>query len=814
MEEVFEMKKNLTFLLAVLAGGGLLLTSAASLPLKPDYQVTAVPLTAVKFADVFWAPRQATDVSVTIAHEMKMSEETGRIKNFELAAATLAGVKGGKFSSRYAFDDSDVYKLIEAAAYTLMLHPDPELEKALDVWIDKIGKAQEPDGYLYTARTINSADPPRMSGPERWVNLADSHELYNLGHMYEAAVAHYQATGKRNFLNIALKSADFIVRTFGPGEKQLKLVPGHEEVELALVKLYRITGQKKYFDLAKFFLDQRGNASGHKLYGEYNQDHKPVLEQTEAVGHAVRAAYLYSGMTDIAALSGDKRYMDALDRIWEDIVSRKLYVTGGIGAAGGIEGFGPAYDLPNASGYAETCATIAYALWNWRMFLYHADAKYMDLFERAAYNAFLSGSGMSGNLFFYPNPLASFGQQERTPWFACACCPPNVARFIAGMSGFAYGVADKKIYLNLYAQGTAALILGEVKVTIEQTTKYPWDGEIKLRVVPDKIADFTLCVRIPGWAQGKPLPSDLYRYVEKMTEKPVVKVNGAALALNLDKGYLPIRRTWKKDDTVEIWLPMPVHRVLANANIKEDVGRVAVERGPIVYCAEAPDNNGYASNLALDDNSVLKAGARPELLNGLAVITAEGTASRYEGGNVASEKRKLTFIPYYAWAHRGRGEMAVWIAREKGKARAIPEPTLASTAKASSSEGGKGVEAIHDLFEPANSNDHDHGYLHWWPKKGTAEWVEYDFAKPVTLSETSVYWFDDTGQGECRVPVSWRAFYKDGDKWVAVANAGAYGVAKDQYNAVRFSPVQTSGLRLEIMLPEKFSAGIQEWKVK
>jgi uncharacterized protein len=808
------MKKSLTCLLALLAAGGLLLTSAASPPPKPDYQVTAVPLAAVKLADVFWSPRQATDVAVTIAHEMKMSEDTGRIKNFELAGAALAGVKGGKFASRYAFDDSDVYKLIEAAAYTLMLHPDPELEKALDVWIDKIGKAQESDGYLYTARTINSEDPPRMSGRERWVNLIDSHELYNLGHMYEGAVAHYQATGKRNFLDIALKSADFIARTFGPGEKQIKLVPGHEEIELALVKLYRLTGQKKYFDLAKFFLDQRGNAAGHKLYGDYAQDHKPVLEQTEAVGHAVRAAYLYSGMTDIAALSGDKRYMDALEKIWKDIVSRKLYVTGGIGAAGGIEGFGPAYDLPNASGYAETCATIAYALWNWRMFLYHADAKYMDLFERAAYNAFLSGSGMSGNLFFYPNPLASYGQQERTPWFACACCPPNVARFIAEMGGFAYGVADKKIYINLYAQGTVDLILGESKVRIEQTTEYPWQGEVKLRIVPDLAADFTLCVRIPGWAQGKPLPSDLYRYAEKMTEKPVVKVNGAALALNLDKGYLPIWRTWKKDDTVEISLPMPVHRVLANENIKEDVGRVAVERGPIVYCAEALDNNGYASNLVLDDNAILKAEARPELLNGVTVITGEGTAHRYKDGKAVSEKQKLTFIPYYAWAHRGRGEMGVWVARDRDKARAIPEPTMASTAKASSSEGGKGVQALHDLFEPANSNDHDHGYLHWWPKKGTSEWVEYDFGKPVTLSETAVYWFDDTGQGECRVPASWKALYKAGNAWVPVQNPGSFGIEKDKYNTVRFTPVLTTGLRLEIRLPEKFSAGIQEWKVK
>jgi DUF1680 family protein len=405
----------------------------------PDYPIKDVPLTAVRFTDGFWAERQKTDVAVTIRHEMRQSESTGRIKNFETAAAVRRGETGGKFATTYAFDDSDVYKVIEAAAYVLMLQPDPDLDKALDDWIAKIADAQEPDGYLYTARTISPDNPPRMSGPERWVNLQDSHELYNVGHLYEAAVAHFQATGKRNLLDVALKSAELILKTFGPGEKQLKLVPGHEEIEIGLVKLYRTTGKKKYLDLAKFFIDERGNAAGHKLYGTYAQDHKPILEQDEAVGHAVRAAYLYSGVTDIAALTGDPRYMAAMNKIWEDVVSKKLYLTGGIGSAGGIEGFGPAYDLGNETGYAETCATIAYALWNYRMFRYYGDAKYMDLFERAAMNAFLSGAGMSGDLFFYPNPLASRGDNERTPWFTCSCCPPNVARFIAAMGGFAYG---------------------------------------------------------------------------------------------------------------------------------------------------------------------------------------------------------------------------------------------------------------------------------------------------------------------------------------------------------------------------------------
>jgi DUF1680 family protein len=793
-----------------------LVTSAGSAAEQPkqDYAVKPVPQTAVNFTGGFWGARQKTDLAVTIRHTMKECEDTGRIRNFELAAAALKGVQGGKFATAYAFDDSDVYKVMEAASYALMLRPDPELEKALDVWIDKIAAAMEPDGYIYTARTINPEKPPRMSGPKRWVNEQDSHELYCAGHMVEAAVAHVQATGKKNFLSLAIKNADFLDKTFGPGRDQLKYVPGHEVTEMGLVKLFRATGEPRYLALAKFFVDERGNAAGHKLYGTYSQDHLPVVQQTEAVGHAVRAAYLYSGATDVAALTGDRRTMDAMDKIWEDIVSKKLYLTGGIGAAGGIEGFGPAYDLPNPSGYAETCATIAYALWNWRMFLYYGDGKYMDMFERASYNAFLSGYGMSGDKFFYPNPLASHGQHERTAWFTCACCPPNVARFIAELGSFAYGVQGDKIFVNMFNEGTAEIATSAGKVGLSMATEYPWNGDIKINVAPEKDATFTLMIRIPSWAQGRPLPSDLYRYAEETKDKPVVKVNGKAVAFAVEKGYAPVSRAWRKGDLVEVVLPMPVHRVLANPNVKADIGRAAVERGPLVYCAEGVDADGAVSNLVLDDKAPLAAAAKPDLLNGVTVINGEATAYKYKGGQLVSEKKKLTLIPYYSWAHRGRGPMEVWFAREPGKAIPAPEPTLASAAKVTCSAGGKGVGAVHDLYEPNDSNDHDRGYLHWWPKKGTTEWVQYDFASPATLSETSVYWFDDTGAGECRVPASWTAFTKDGDKWVPVKAEGPYGTAKDCYNAVKFAPVTTTALKLEIRLPEKFSAGIQEWKVK
>jgi len=491
---------------------------------KADYPVKPVSFTDVHLSDVFWAPRLETNRAVTIPHNLKQNETTGRVKNFELAAAALGGATDGKFATHYPFDDSDVYKVIEAAAYALAIRRDPAVEAEIDAVIAKIGAAQEPDGYLYTARTIPGPPPVDWMGKDRWSNLYMSHELYNPGHLYEAAVAYHQATGKKALLQIAVKNADLIERTFGTGKRTDP--PGHEEIEIGLVKLYRETGRKKYLDLAKFFVDARGKAEGRKLYGEYSQDHKPLVEQTEAVGHAVRAGYLYTGAADVAALTGDAAIRAALDKIWEDVVGRKIYLTGGIGAVGGWEGYGPAYRLPNASAYAETCAAIATFLWNSRMFLLEADAKYVDVMERILYNGVLSGISLGGDLFFYPNPLASFGQHE-----------------------------------------------------------------------PEASDDAT-------------------------------------------------------------------------------------------------------------------------------------------------------------------------------------------------------------------------GYMHWWPKKSSPEWIEYAFPGPARVSETSVFWFDDTGGGECRVPESWRILYKSGDTWIPVKASGAYGLAKNAANVVTFAPVRTTGLRLEVQLPKGYSAGVHEWKVK
>jgi DUF1680 family protein len=822
-----------------------LFSSCAKQAPQADYPVKPVTFTDVHLSDTFWAPRLETNRAVTIPHIFKEEEDTNRVKNFELAKEALAGTPDLKFCTSYPFDDSDLYKTIEAASYAMAVKADPQLDQYVDGLIAKIAAAQEPDGYLYTVRTIGGPPPVNWLGKERWSHLYMSHELYNLGHLYEAAVAHYQATGKKNLLRIATKSADLVCREFGPGKRTNP--PGHEEIEIGLVKLYRATGKTKYLDMAKFFIDARGKTEGRVpyvgnngqkllLYGEYSQDDKPFIEQDTAVGHAVRAGYLYAGAADVAALTGANGYLAALDKIWADVVGTKIYLTGGIGAAGAWEGYGPPYRLPNATAYAETCANIATFLWNSRMFRLEEDAKYVDVMERILYNGVLSGISLSGDRFFYPNPLASFGQHARVPWFGCACCPPNVARILASVPGYVYAADAGKVYVNLFAQGTAKITAGQAKLEVVQTTEYPWKGDIRIELKPEKPEALSLYVRIPGWAMGRPIPSDLYRYAEaapaeaaaadknptggvvteplvKEIEMPKVKVNGELVDLALDKGYVVLNRTWQAGDAVEVSLPMPVHRVVANDKVEADLGRVAVERGPLVYCAEGVDNDGRVSNFVLPDGAVLTAEMRPDLLNGVVAVKGEAEALREKGGRTVSEKKVLTLIPYYAWANRGSGEMEVWIAREAAKARVAAEPGLATDATVTASEGAKRPKAVNDQYEPEGSSDAI-GYMHWWPKKGTTEWVEYAFKDPVRVSQASVYWFDDTGSGQCRLPASWRLLYKAGDKWAPVVNTGPYETAKDAYNTVKFAPVRTTALRLEVVMQKDWSAGIHEWKIK
>jgi DUF1680 family protein len=809
------MKKNL-FLISVAGLIIFILSAACSQKTQMDYPVKPVPFTEVHFDDNFWLPRMETNRTVTIPYAFEQSKETGRIKNFETAGEILAGTQSeAGFCTTYPFDDSDVYKIIEGASYSLKVHPDPELDTYLDGLIAKIAAAQEPDGYIYTARTIYP-NPPKVlwvTTKDRWDNMYLGHELYDAGHMYEAAVAHYLATGKRTFLDIAIKNADLIDSVFGPGKKIG--VPGHQEIEIGLVKLYRVTGDKKYLDLAKFFLDERGYAHGRKPYGEYSQDHLPVIEQTEPVGHAVRAAYMYSAMADVAALTGDEAYRSALETLWNNVASKKMYLTGGIGSQSGGESFGEDYELPNASAYCETCAAIANAFWNHRMFLLTGEAKYLDVLERLLYNGIISGIGLSGDLFFYPNPLESHGQHQRSPWFTCACCPSNVTRFVPSVPGYVYATQGDDLYIDLYVQNEADIQTEGQMLRIKQETSYPWDGKVVITVDPEKSKRFAISLRIPGWVRNQPVPSDLYRYLDTSDQKATIQVNGEPFDTALDQGFVRIDRRWKKGDTLSLDFPMPVHRVLSHESVEADQGRVALERGPVVYCAEWVDNQGYVSDLVLDDGSALTPQKRDDLFNGVVVLNGKAEALKYDkdGKTVLKNEQEFTAIPYYAWAHRGPGEMEVWLARDESKARILPQPTIASTSRVSVS-GDKNGAAINDQWEPKDSNDHSVSYLHWWPNRGTTEWVQYDFTKPETVSTVDVYWFDDTGRGGCRVPESWRVLYKAGNSWIPVVNDEPYGVEKDKYNTVHFTPVRTSALRLEIKLQQKFSAGIHEWKVE
>jgi DUF1680 family protein len=550
---------------------------------------------------------------------------------------------------------------------------------------------------------------------------------------------------------------------------------------------------------------------------DYHQSRIKPVDQIEAVGHAVRAGYLYSGMADVAALTGDERYLHAIDAIWSDAVGAKLYITGGIGAVGGGEAFGPDYFLPNMSAYCETCAAVANDYWNERLFLLHGDAKYVDVLERTLYNGLLSGVSLDGKRFFYPNPLESNGQHSRSPWFGVACCPGNMTRFLASVPGYVYAQQGESVYVNLFAAGVAHINLDNgITVKVTQETRYPWDGKVKLTVEPQKSSRFSVKVRIPGWARGQAVPSDLYKFADQAEELVTLKVNGKTVPIELNKGYASVTRNWKNGDFLELDLPMPVRRVAANEKVQADRGRVALQRGPLVYCAEWPDNpNGKVRNLLLTDSQPLTADFEPDVLNGVVAIKGNAyTVTADDAGARVKTEQDFKAIPYYAWANRGRGQMAVWLANHEESVRVPSRPSVASKSKVTVSGRGKNPGAVNDLLEPSSSNDHENPFFHWWPRKGTEEWVEYAFEKPATVSQAEVYWFDDTGGGECRVPASWRILYKVGDDWKPVETTDSYGVARDKYNQVTFKPITTSGLKLEVKLQPNWSAGIQEWKVQ
>ena len=656
---------------------------------QSGYPYTQVPFTAVKITpNTFWGDRIQAAREVTIPLAFSKCESEHRYKNFEMAAYTLQhpGHPGlqtpewdvAKFMG-FSFDDTDVYKTIEGASYVLQTYPDAKLKAYIDSVLDVVAAAQESDGYLYTARTINPQHPHGWAANKRWAAEEHaSHELYNLGHMVDAACAHYQATGSTKFLDIAKRYADCVVREVGPNAGQACVVPGHQIAEMALARLYVLTGEKKYLDEAKFLLDYRGKTP-HK--DVYSQSDKPVVNQTEAWGHAVRAGYMYAGMADVAALLGDSSYIKAIDTIYENIVSRKYYLTGGVGARHGGEAFGADYELPNLTAYNETCAAIAMVYLFERMFLLHGDAKYIDCLERTLYNGIISGMSVDGGKFFYPNPLSSDGRYRfnadgtmtRQPWFGCACCPSNLCRFIPSMPGYIYGVRDNDLYVNLYAANTATLALGGKSVTIQQDTNYPWDGDIAIKVLQNKAKAFNMMVRIPGWVQSRVVPSDLYAYNDDIFSTYEITVNGQKVDSEFENGYMVINRNWKKGDVVRIHFDMPVRTVVASPRVSDDRGRVAVERGPLVYCTEWADNEGIDPHHlllsrkpqfdVLPTYGIENKEGNGQTFNVTAISAQVQEASISNEGKLAAKDVTIKLIPYYAWNHRGAGKMDVWLAR-------------------------------------------------------------------------------------------------------------------------------------------------------
>ncbi|MDP4292075.1 MAG: glycoside hydrolase family 127 protein [Bacteroidota bacterium] len=631
-----------------------------------DYAIKGVPFNHVSISDQFWLPKIETNRTVTIPSSFKKCEETGRMENFVRAAS-----KTGKLASNYPFDDTDLYKIIEGASFSMSVHPDKALDRYVDSLINLIAKAQEPDGYLYTARTIDPLHPHPWSGKERWVNESEmSHELYNSGHLFEAASAHYLATGKRNLLDIALRNADLLVTVFGPGKRND--APGHEIVEMGLVRLYRITKAQKYLDLAKFFIDCRGKKPDPGR--SYFQDQAPLVQQDEAVGHAVRAGYLYSGVADVAALTGNKDYLNAIDKIWSNMVSKKFYITGGVGALRDGESYGANYELPNLTAYNETCAAIANVFWNYRMFLLHGDAKYIDVMERSLYNNVIAGVSMDGKTFFYPNPLESDGKSKfnmgaavRQPWFNCSCCPTNLCRFLPSVPGYIYAQKQNNIFVNLFVASTADVKLNAMNsVQLKQQTNYPWNGDVRIAVNPSVNARFAINIRIPGWVRNQPVPSDLYTYLNPRSESVVVKVNGIKAQYKSENGYAMIDRVWKKGDVIEYDLPFNVHRVVANSNVAADKGKVALELGPIVYCLEGVDNKDFIGNITLPDEAILTSSFDKNTLNAVNLISGEGIVSIPSKEGIPDPPKKLSFraIPYYTWCNRGASPMQVWIPRK------------------------------------------------------------------------------------------------------------------------------------------------------
>lgn len=792
---------------------------------KPDEPLRPLTFEQVSLEDDFWLPRLKTQKETLVPFSLEKTEPA--VENLRLVGQYLKTGRQEKMQQLARYVASDLFKVMEGAAYLLTLESDPELEQRMDEIIDIIADAQCEDGYLYEPLTVPETMYKRSSGTgdRPYSYVLHSHELYDMGHMYEAAIAYYKATGKRKWLDVAEKNARHINKVFFEGDpayndgKPVMEAPGHEELELALVKLYQTTGEQLYLDMARKFIDIRGVNRDPELY--YSQQHLPVREQMTAVGHSVRALYLYSGMADIVAQTGDTTLNPALHSIWHDIADKKVHINGGLGSVPGIEGFGPEYVLPNKDTYDETCAAVGNVFFNYRMFLATGDARYVDMAEVSLYNNVLAGVNLEGNRFFYVNVLEADGMKAfnhgragRSPWFGTACCPSNLARLIPQVSGMMYSHTGSDVFCSFYAGNSTEVELDCGKVTLKQQTAYPFDGNINIEVAPEKEGgEFTLWLRIPTWSGDRFIPGELYAYADKESAGYSVKVNGKKVRASVQDGFFPVRRQWMPGDMVELELDMPVRFSVADERVEADINRVCVTRGPLLYCAESPDNEYPANRYMLaDTRQEGTAGVFEDgLMSNIRTITLDAAALTVEGEQVQAP---VQLIPYYAWNNRGDNTtMNVWFARDSATLAAGLPRLAANVARveATHTYSGDDVMAVADEKRPAHSFDNTIPRWTSWSKVGEVQQLTVFLKKTQNIGSVSVYWYEDNSG--VKLPVSWTMDYRAEGEWKTFEpyTTDSFGLEKDQFNMVHpSSEIAADAIRLNIEPRKDKAVGILE----
>jgi len=798
-----------------------------------DYPLRPVPFNEVEMTSDFWRPRLVTQRKTLVPFAFERTQPG--VEHLQAARDFLAGKKVQDHRA-HRFIDSDLYKVMEGAAYLLQLRGDPELEAKIDELADVIEGAQDSNGYLYPSHTTGVGQTRNMMGDSPYTFVVHSHELYNVGHLYEAAIAYYQATGKKKLLDVAEKSAQHINRVFFVGDpeynggKPIQQAPGHQELELALVKLHRVTGKPLYLDMARKFLEIRGISYVPEGEGvmspTYAQQHAPVTQQKEAVGHAVRATYLYSAMADVGTLTGESGYSEALDRIWGNITNTRMHITGGLGAVHGIEGFGPQYELPNADAFNETCAAVGNVLFNYRMFLLHKDARYLDVAEVALLNNVLAAVNLEGNRFFYVNPLEADGKHPfnhgtagRAPWFGTACCPSNMARLLPQVPGMTYAHDDRDVYITFYAESHTEIMIDGVKIDLRQQTAYPNDGEVSLVVNPEQQKEFRLLLRIPTWAGERFCPGELYRYVDSTEEKVQLTVNGKVVPVQLNKGFVAIDRQWKAGDRVQLTLPMPVRINECHPAVRANQNRIALTRGPFVLCAEGLDNKGATQRFFFaNDPQVLDAVVSTTTIDAGSFLQVRTTAQAVTADK-AVENAPLVLTPYYAWNNRGVSSMTVWFPRDPDLAvfdpHLLPKESLFAKLTASHTFADDTVNAIGDGKEPRYSSGKKVPRWTSRPQKGKPQWVEARFHANKNLRSVGVYWMQD--RLDVKFPAEWSIEVEQNGQWkpFELYVTDRYDRRANQYNVVHpAAPIRCDAIRVQMTPRDDACVGILEMIVE